>query len=69
MVPSTEEEALFLGRRTKAYFMGMSIEESETLVDALCAQPTQPQFCYRHKWKGSQVVVWDNRMIRCAGCL
>ena len=63
MVPSTEEEALFLGRRTNAYVMGMALDESEALLDELWAHATQPQFCYRHKWEVGQVVVWDNRMM------
>lgn len=63
MIPSTDEEALFLGRRTNAYVMGMALDESETLLNELWAHATQPQFCYRHKWKVGQVVVWDNRMM------
>lgn len=62
-VPSTGEEAIFLGRRTNAYVMGMSLEDSEALLDEIWAHATQDAFCYRHKWQVGQVVVWDNRML------
>jgi len=62
-VPTTGEDAIYLGRRTNGYVMGMPLEESEALLDELWAFSTQPQFCYQHKWKVGQVVVWDNRMM------
>ena len=62
-VPSTGDEALFLGRRTNGYVMGLSLDDSEALLDELWAHATQPHFCYQHKWKVGQVVVWDNRMM------
>lgn len=62
-VPTTGEEAIFLGRRTNGYVMGLPLDESEALLDELWAHATQPQFCYQHKWQAGQVVVWDNRML------
>jgi len=62
-VPTTGEEAVFLGRRTNGYIPGLPLEESELLLDEIWAHATQPQFCYRHKWQVGQVVVWDNRML------
>jgi alpha-ketoglutarate-dependent taurine dioxygenase len=62
-VPTTSEEAIYLGRRTNGYVQGMPLEQSEVLLDSLWAHATQPQFCYRHKWQTGQVVVWDNRMM------
>ena len=62
-VPTTGEEALFLGRRTNGYVVGLPIAESEELLDELWAFSTQERFCYRHKWQPGQVVVWDNRML------
>ena len=43
--------------------MGMPSEESERLLDELWAHATQPHFCYRHRWKVGQVVVFDNRRV------
>jgi taurine dioxygenase len=62
-VPTTGEEALFLGRRTNAYVIGLPLDESEALLDELWAHATEGRFCYRHPWRVGQVVVWDNRMM------
>ena len=62
-VPTTGDEAIFLGRRTNGYIPGHPLAESEALLDKVWAHATQPQFCYRHKWRVGQVVVWDNRML------
>jgi len=62
-VPATGQEALFLGRRTNAYVMGMQLDESEALLDELWEHATQPRFRYVHDWAVGQVVVWDNRML------
>lgn len=63
LVPSTGEEALYLGRRTNAYIPGLPLDESERLIDELWAHATQAAFCYRHRWREGEVVVWDNRML------
>jgi taurine dioxygenase len=57
------DEALFLGRRTNGYIVGLPLEESEALLDTLWAHATRPEFCYRHSWRVGQVMVWDNRML------
>lgn len=63
IVPNTGQEALFLGRRTNAYVVGMEFDDSERLLDELWRHATAPHFCYRHRWRVGQVVVWDNRML------
>ena len=62
-IPGSGQEALFLGRRTNAYVVGLPLEESERLLEELWRHATQPQFCHRHQWRLGQVVVWDNRML------
>lgn len=62
-VPTTGEEALFLGRRTNGYVCGLALEESEQLLDELWAEATRPEYCYQHAWTEGEVVVWDNRML------
>ena len=59
--PVTGRNSLFLGRRHSAYVNGLSLEESEALLDELWAHVAQPRFCYEHKWSVGDVVVWDNR--------
>jgi taurine dioxygenase len=62
-IPGTDQEALFLGRRTNGYISGLPLDESELLLDELWAHATQPAFTYRHHWSVGEVVVWDNRVV------
>lgn len=59
--PATGREALFLGRRRNAYVDGLGLEASESLLDALWAFATRPEFTWRHQWAPGDLVVWDNR--------
>jgi taurine dioxygenase len=59
--PETGRKCLFLGRRRNSYVLGMELEESEALLDALWAHATQPQFTFRQQWRVGDVLVWDNR--------
>ena len=62
-VPTTDEEAIYLGRRTNGYITCLSLNESEALFTVLWEHATKPEFCYRHKWHVGQVVVWDDRIM------
>jgi taurine dioxygenase len=59
--PETGRNALYLGRRPNAYINGLSLEESEALLDALWAHATQPEFTWHHQWKLGDILIWDNR--------
>ena len=61
--PETGYNALYLGRRPNAYINGLSIEESEALLDRLWAHASQPRFAWSHKWRVGDLVVWDNRCL------
>jgi taurine dioxygenase len=61
--PETGRRALFLGRRPNAYIMGLSIEESESLLDELWRHAVQERFIWRQEWKPGDVLVWDNRSV------
>ncbi|MBM3548641.1 MAG: TauD/TfdA family dioxygenase [Alphaproteobacteria bacterium] len=61
--PETGAPALFLGRRRNGYIDGLSLEESERLLDRLWAHCTDPRFAYRHQWRVGDVLVWDNRQV------
>jgi taurine dioxygenase len=56
----TARKALFLGRRPNAYVLGLSVAESEALLDALWAHATQPRFAMCHEWKVGDVLMWNN---------
>ena len=59
--PETGRNMLFLGRRHSAYVNGLSLADSEALLDELWAHTTDPRFIYEHVWQQGDVVVWDNR--------
>jgi taurine dioxygenase len=59
--PQTGRSMLYLGRRHSAYVNGLSLEDSEALLDELWAHCTDPRFCYTHSWQVGDVVVWDNQ--------
>ncbi len=59
--PETGCNALFLGRRPKHYVNGLSLEQSETLLDGLWGHTVQPRFRIAHEWRLGDVVLWDNR--------
>ena len=61
--PLSKRKALFLGRRPGAYIHGLSIEESEALLDALWAHVTQERFAWYQKWRIGDLVMWDNRCV------
>ena len=61
--PDTGVPALYLGRRRNGYIDGLSLEESERLLDRLWAHCTDPKLAYAHKWKQGDILVWDNRSV------
>ena len=58
--PKTGRKALFLGRRPNAYVLGLSVAESEALLDALWAHATQPRFTMCHQWQVGDLLMWNN---------
>lgn len=59
--PVTGRDALFLGRRRNAYIVGLDLDESERLLDALWAHATQPELCWTQQWRIGDLILWDNR--------
>jgi taurine dioxygenase len=59
--PATGKQVLYLGRRRNAYVDGLSLEDSEALLDDLWAHATQSSYCYAHKWRIGDLLIWDNR--------
>jgi taurine dioxygenase len=58
--PVTGRKALFLGRRPNAYVVGLGVEESEALLDALWKHATQPRFAMCHEWRVGDLLMWNN---------
>ena len=61
--PVTGRKALFLGRRPGAYIHGLSVEDSETLLNAVWAHASQERFAWYQKWRIGDLVMWDNRCV------
>ena len=60
-IPETGRQVLYLGRRLSAYIPGLSIEESEDLLDALWAHTVHDSRVFSHYWGLGDLLVWDNR--------
>jgi taurine dioxygenase len=56
----TGRKALFLGRRRNSYVTGMSVANSEALLDALWAHATQARFTMCHRWRVGDLLMWNN---------
>jgi taurine dioxygenase len=61
--PETGCNALYLGRRPNAYINGLSVAESEDLLNALWAHATQDRFTWHHEWQAGDLLIWDNRCV------
>ncbi|HWQ39055.1 MAG TPA: TauD/TfdA family dioxygenase [Burkholderiales bacterium] len=59
--PETGRKCLFLGRRRNAYLVGLPLEESEALLDALWAYAVRPELVWEQVWQVDDIVLWDNR--------
>jgi len=61
--PETGRNCLFLGRRSKAYVVGMAVADSDALLDALFEHAAQPRFAWHHDWRNGDILMWDNRCV------
>ena len=59
--PRSGREALYLGRRRNAWIEGLERAESEALLDELWTHATRDEYCYKHRWRVGDVLIWDNR--------
>jgi taurine dioxygenase len=59
--PETGRRNLYLGRRRNAYLIGLSLEDSEALLDELWRHAERPELCWYNDWRVGDLVMWDNR--------
>jgi taurine dioxygenase len=59
--PITKRKCLYLGRRHNSYIFGLSMPESEALLDEVWAHACQDKYVWQHKWRVGDLIVWDNR--------
>ncbi len=61
--PETSENVLFLGRRDEAYIKGLSLLESEELLDEICQYVAKPSHVWTQEWQVGDLLIWDNRRL------
>jgi len=59
--PETNRKALYLGRRRNAYIDGLSLAQSEALLDELWSYTSRVELTWRNVWAVGDLVLWDNR--------
>jgi len=57
----TGAKCLYLGRRNWAYIPGLSLEDSEALLDELWSYAIPEDYIVEQKWTPGDVIIWDNR--------
>ena len=61
--PETGRKCLYLGRREWAYVEGLSLADSEALLDELWQYVALPEHTWCQRWRVADVVIWDNRCV------
>jgi taurine dioxygenase len=56
-------KCLFLGRREWACVEGLTLQDSETLLDELWQYAALDKNVMKHKWRPGDVIIWDNRCV------
>ncbi len=59
--PETRRRLLYLGRRRNAYIKGLSLADSEALLDELWSYATRDEISWYNEWRVGDLVMWDNR--------
>jgi len=59
--PETKRRLLYLGRRRNAYIAGLSLPDSESLLDQLWSHATREELAWHNEWRVGDLVLWDNR--------
>jgi taurine dioxygenase len=59
--PETGRRLVYLGRRRNAYINGLTLSESEALLDEIWSYATQEEFVWQSVWQVGDLVLWDNR--------
>jgi taurine dioxygenase len=59
--PETKRKLLYLGRRRNAYIEGLSLPDSEFLLDQLWSYAARNEHTWHNEWRVGDLVLWDNR--------
>jgi taurine dioxygenase len=62
--PETGRKALYLGRRARSYLVGLPVDESEEMLDALWDHATgNTAIQWVQEWQSDDLIMWDNRCV------
>lgn len=59
--PDTGRKALFVNKMHTERFEGMTLSESQPLLNYLYEHSTRPEFTCRFRWEPGSIAFWDNR--------
>jgi taurine dioxygenase len=59
----TGRPVLYLGRREWACIPGLSLEDSEALLDELWTYAALEEHVWRQQWRPDDLIIWDNRRV------
>ena len=62
--PETGRPALFVNGNYTKSFEGMTRDESQPLLDFLCAQGCRNEYTWRHHWRVGDLLFWDNASVQ-----
>ena len=60
--PVNHRKAIYAGAHA-SHVIGWPREKGRAFIAWLNEFATQPQFCYSHSWRASDLVIWDNRAV------
>jgi len=58
--PGSKRKTLYLSAHA-SHIVGWPVPEGRLLLLDLNTHATQPEFVYSHRWRGGDLVIWDNR--------
>jgi taurine dioxygenase len=59
--PDSGRKALYLGRRYGSYIPGLTLAESERMLDLLWSHAGLAEDVWTQEWRVGDLIVWDNR--------
>jgi taurine dioxygenase len=59
--PENGRKALYFHPTKTENIVGMTPEDSQTLLGELLQHAVREEYVYRHKWKKGDLLLWDNR--------
>ena len=59
--PESGRRVLYLGRRRNAYIVGLTLVESEALLDEIWSYAARDEYTWYNQWRAGDLVLWDNR--------